>query len=707
MKRIKLLILLAIPFLNCFAQNLHKITLNGTTVSVEGDRLLPVEGEEQVWEIDLKSDTEEFQLISKNNSSRVEYKLNGNYVYAIPGGYINYIPYKGNSYGFYNSAHLVLVKDSLPITISVNGKVIATFRLKKRITYQKFNTPQNSVFNVGDTLDITKENSNGTDILISNISVEITDGHRIVNLKDGIITEKILGDKDSIDNCQIIYTIQYTDGYIDKKRTSNNVKIKKNNNGDIKFYIVGLIVVLLLLVALLSFRKKKQNNYNDDAESKSTNGIISSILFWKRGEKIEKKDKAEENDKTESPSQTNLLDTFQVDHNYTAHNLEAEVAIKDYVRQINELRSRISELERAQDSVTIPNASELGNRIKELEKSEKAKLKIIEDLSLENSRKLAENVELKNQLSVIISDNASKKDLRNKIEELKDDKNKLTREKQSKERDLVAARKDITNLKSKIKEKDDKISEINKQKDEAESNLRIEKESIIALQKKISSFSKQTYYIYAIDDAMHAVDSSLKCLFIGIRDENLMKRLAQPVLSGTAGLDTGLESYLNEWENSVYNNQKQFFGDDVLNLNDDFIKEKLAEFLEQLALRDSFGKLVRLYTMTNVGWINERMVAAGFNIDAIQTLFATFKNLFTLFNIEILYPRLFVDRFDSNHHKDNMRCEIFNYFEPSAELLAQLKKRENENLIVDVTRIGIPNSKTPTRRNAMVSLPNF
>lgn len=206
---------------------------------------------------------------------------------------------------------------------------------------------------------------------------------------------------------------------------------------------------------------------------------------------------------------------------------------------------------------------------------------------------------------------------------------------------------------------------------------------------------------------MQAVDSSLKHLFTDVCDENLMKRLAQPVLSGTAGLDLGLESYLNEWKSSVYDNQNQFFGDDVLNMTDDSVKEKLAEFLEQLALRDSFGKLVRLYTMTNVGWINEQMVKTGFNVDAIQTIFARFKNLLALFNIAISYPRLFVDKFDPNRHKDNMRCEIFNYFEPSVELLAQLKTRENENLIVDVTRIGIPNSKIPARRNAMVSLPNF
>ena len=705
MKRIQLIILLAITFCNCFAQNLHKITLSNTKVSVEGDRLIPVKGKNQVWEIDLKSDQEVFQLISENKT-KVAYELSGKFVNANPGGDMNKIPYKNNSTQFYKSAHLVLKKDSLPITISVNNAVIATFQLKKRITYQGFTLPQKNIFHVGDILNVTKENPKETDVVISEISIKIKDGKRTIDLADSTITEELLGNKDSIDKCQIIYTIKYADGNV-KKESSNNIKIKKISNGDKTIYIIGFIFVLIFLAALLFFFIWKRKYHNDEAESQSTNRIVSKILFWRKENRTDKKDKSEDRDQTGNSTQTNPLEEFQVDHTSTTHDIGAEVVIKEYIRQINELKSRISELEHAQDSVIMPNTSELRERIKELEESEKAKLDEIEELSSENSRITAENKALQDQLSATTFDNASKKDLRRKIDELNTEKNKVIREKQSKERELVDARKNLIALESKIKEKDDKISEINKQKDEAESKLRIEKNSTAALQNKINSFSKQTHYLFAIDDAMQAVDNSLKHLFTDVRDENLMKRLAQPVLSGTAGLDAGLESYLNEWKNSVYDNQKQFFGDDVLNMSDNFVKEKLAEFLEQLALRDSFGKLVRLYLMTNVGWINEKMVVAGFNVDAIQTLFARFKNLFTLFNIEISYPRLFVDKFDSNCHKDNMRCEIFNYFEPSEELLAQLKMRENENLIVDVTRIGIPNSKTPARRNAMVSLPNF
>lgn len=705
MKRIQLIILLAITFCNCFAQNLHNITLSNTSVSVDGDRLVPVKGKNQVWEIDLRSDQEVFQLISKNKT-KVVYKLSGNFVNVNPGGDMNIIPYVNNTTNFYKSAHLVLKKNSLPITISVNNAVIATFQLKKRIIYQGFTLPQNNIFHVGDTLNVTKENPQKTDVVISEISVKIKDGKRTIDLADSTITEELLGNKDSIDKCQIIYTIKYADGNV-KKESSNNIKIKKISNGDKTIYFIGSIFGLIFLATLLFFFIWKRKHHNDEAENKLTNRIVSKILFWRKENRTDKKDKSEDREQTGNSTQTNPLEEFQGDHTSTPHDIGAEEVIKEYIRQINELKSRISKLEHAQDSVIMPNTSELRERIKELEESEKAKLDEIEELSSENSRITAENKALQDQLSATTLDNASKKNLRRKIDELNTEKNKVIRENQSKERELVDARKNLIALESKIKEKDNKISEINKQKDEAESKFRIEKNSTAVLQNKINSFSKQTHYLFAIDDAMQAVDNSLKHLFTDVRDENLMKRLAQPVLSGTAGLDAGLESYLNEWKNSVYGNQKLFFGDDVLNLSDDTVKEKLAEFLEQLALRDSFGKLVRLYLMTNVGWINEKMVAAGFNVDAIQTLFARFINLFTLFNIEISYPRLFVDKFDSNRHKDNMRCEIFNYFEPSEELLAQLKMRENENLIVDVTRIGIPNSKTPARRNAMVSLPNF
>lgn len=699
MKRIVVLIFLTISCANVFAQNFHKIKLNGTTVTVEGDRLIPVKGKKQVWEIDLKKEQEVFQFVSENQS-KVTYVLSGKFVNSSDGD-SNTIPYLRNSKSFYESAHLVLYRDSLPVTISVNNEVIATFQLKQQRTYQKYSLIGNNVYSVGDTIKVNKEQPINTDVLISKISISLKRGNREIELIDGIVTDAIIEGVDSV-NCNIFIKVEYEDG----KKAPNvikNVQIKRKESPIWTIFLIVGGLFLLVVFSVFCIKRLRMEREIVVDEKKRHN------LFGKLFHQKEQSDNRNQNmdiSHVDTNNRNSSLGDFQVEHPQSLQDEGVEVVIKEYIRQINELKSKIKELEKTPSQI-IPDSTTLRDRIIELEESERAKLEEIDILSSENTDLKEENKNLQDQISAITSDNVSKKDLRNKIEELKGDKNKLIREKQSKERELTEARKTITSLETKVKEKDDKISETKKQKDEAESNLRIEKNTTVALQNKINSFSRQTYYLYAIDDTLQAVDNSLKSLFANVHDENLMKRLAQPVLSGTAGLDAGLESYMTEWKDTVYNNQILFFGSEVISMSDESVKEKLTDFLEQLALRDSFGKLVRLYLMTNVGWINEKMVEAGFDVDAIQTLFVRFKNLFQLFNIDISYPHLFVDKFDSSLHKDNMRCEIFNYFEPSEELLKQLKNRDNENLIVDVTRIGIPNSKNPTRRNAMVSLPNF
>lgn len=692
MKRIVIFISFAVSCINVFAETFHNIILNDTTVTVEGDRLISVKDKPKVWEIDLRNEEEVFQLVSKNRS-KVDYVLSGKFVNSSSGD-SNTIPYLKDGKSFYKSAHLVLKRDSLPVTISVKNEVIATFQLKQRKTYQKYNLIGDNVYFVGDTIKIKKDNPNKTDVTLKNVSISLEKANREIELKDGVVTDAIIDEGDSV-KCNVIIKVEYANGNKDIKEI-NDIIIRREKSKIWK--IIGIVGSCIAGFVVWGYCiKKRRKEKKIGANDKKCIFFIRKL--WPQ--------KANSNNRVQgrevSPDDKG---NFKPEPPQSLRDEGAEVVIKELTRQINELKSKLKEYEDS-SSLISTNTNSLQDRIVELEKSEREKLKEIEIFSSENTTLKQENKDLQDKINAITSDNASKKDLRNKIEELKGDKNKLMREKQSKEREITEARKTITSLETKIKEKDDKIAETMKQKDEAESNLRIEKNITATLQKKINSYSRQTYYLYAIDDTLQAVDNSLKSLFANVRDENLMRRLAQPVLSGTAGLDAGLESYLTEWRTSVYDSQKQFFGDDLLNMSNDSVKDKLTEFLEQLALRDSFGKLVRLYLMTNVGWINEKMVAAGFDVDAIQTLFARFKNLFQLFNIEISYPRLFVDRFDSNLYKDNMRCEIFNYFEPSEELSTQLKKRENENLIVDVTRIGIPNSKNPTRRNAMVSLPNF
>ena len=174
MKRIVILIFLIISCANVFAQSLHKIKLNGTTVTVEGDRLIPVKDKQQEWEIDLRKDQEVFQLVSENQS-KVTYVLSGKFVNTSDGDFQK-IPYLKNSNNFYETARLVLKRDSLPVTISVNNEVIATFQLKQRRTYQKYTPTRNRVYYVGDTIKINKEQPITTDYTITNVDIFLKKG---------------------------------------------------------------------------------------------------------------------------------------------------------------------------------------------------------------------------------------------------------------------------------------------------------------------------------------------------------------------------------------------------------------------------------------------------------------------------------------------------------------------------------------------------
>ena len=704
-KRIFLLAVVCSLWNISFGQNLDEILFSGDVITITGDRLKCVDPKNNIWEIDLKKD-ECFKLTSSNKKV-VTYRFTKECVlgqtdkewkkfYEIPHSTKAKVPCPD----FWKTARLNLSKDSLPMDLFANDNRIATFRLKENAQYQRINDLDKREYTEGDAINLTKSTESEKFITIDKEIIKLKYGNgSFYSLKNNIIPEDFVNGDNPV-SCEIIVSVTYING--DKKEfNKGSIVIHKKEGGWVKlvssikerlsFMLSIVVLIALLLIIFLGRNKIRKCWAAFTAKLSSRNQPTSFSVEQMPKESQEKID----------------VNTFQIEKdepNYDG-NSNDYIPVKYYRDKCNrilELEDKLREISEGQLELNT-----LREQIEKLKHSESAKLDEIEQLSNENAKQKEANEKLQAQLNEITIDSTSKKDLRNKIEELKGDKNKLIREKQSKERDLIEAGKTISSLENRIKEKDDKITEVNKQKDEAESNLRIEKNTTSVLQKKINSFSKQTYYLYVINDTLQAMDNSLRSLFKDVRDENLMKRLAQPVLSGTAGLDAGLESYLAEWKDAVYDSQRKFFGDDVLNMSDDLVKEKLTEFLEQLALHDSFGKLVRLYLMTNVGWINVKMVAAGFDVDAIQTLFARFKNLFNLFNIDISYPHLFVDKFDSNLHKDNMRCEIFNYFEPSEELLAQLKKRENENLIVDVTRIGIPNSKNPTRRNAMVSLPNF
>ena len=706
MKRIHIIFIL---FLSCAysvcAQQLHEIHFKGEEIiSISGDRLLPVEGKESTWKINIKNNTvENFKLVSEN-TAKVDYVFSGDYVvfFNTTGMHrSSQIPYLMDQKSFYGSAVLEIKRELLPITIKCNGKVIATFELPSvPKNYQNIEPFKKDTIYVG-----------------GNICLTYTEGKNLVKAKQTTLHlkaknhsysfegEEIIAKDVEPGEYKVVVDLTFEDGNSQKSIDCGSICVLEEINPLISFLkehlFLSIIACLVVLIALIAFVLRKMIPH-----------VIKYIKL-----RLGKRDIA---DSTQDDEGGNDIASYNIDHTHDDQQHNQEKPIEDVLKEkeslIEDLYKQIGKLQLQLDNVgqtliTPVNDGDLSSLKETVRTLQTDAQKYLDKIDEQTGtiHSLEQRItELTDENGSLRTDNVSKKDLRQKIQSLTEEKGKLVRERQRFEKDLIAARRDKELLEKKISEKDEAIDEANREKETWKTKFSIESNKSSQLQVRLNSFSKQTHYVYAIDDALCMVDNSLKTLFATVNDSNLMKRLAQPILSGTAGLDSGLETYLSDWRNLVYDNQERFFGDQVLNLKNDDVKNKLiTDYLEPLALRDSFGKLVRLYLMTNVGWINEQMVKAGFDVDAIQTLFAQFKNLFTYFGVELSYPHLFIDKFDSNLHKDNMRCEIFNYFEPSEDLRSRLSSRECENLIVDVTRIGIPSSKTSARKMAMVSLPNF
>lgn len=708
MKRTYILIILfflCAYSVNAQQPNLNEIHFKGTQItSISGDQLLPVEGKPLTWKINIESNTvETFKLVS-HNTSKIDYIFSGNYVvYTTKSGEqrSNTIPYLRDGKQFFQSAALEIKKDILPITVTCGNNVIATFELPSPAkNYQKIEPIKKDTIYVGGIIRLTY--SEGKNL----VKVKETTVH--LKAKDSSYSfegEEIIAKDVEPGEYKVVVDLTFEDGNSSDNIDCGSVCVLEEINPLISFFIEHLflliIVCFIVFIAIITFVLK--NKIQDTIKH-------IQLLLGKRD--IAKS--------THSEECGNDVASFNIDHNPDNQQQNEEKPIEDVHKEKEnfkgDLYKQTGKLQVPLDNVgqtlitpvseSVP--SSLKEKIQTIPSNAQYYLDKIEEQTGAIKRLEQEITELKEENSSLRDDNESKKDLLQKIKELSEEKIILVKKSKSFEKDLNKAQDDKKVLENKISEKDEVIDNANREKETWKTKFSIESSKSSQLQDRLNSYSKQTHYVYAIDDALCMVDNSLKTLFATVNDSNLMKRLAQPILSGTAGLDSGLETYLSDWRNMVYDNQESFFSGQVLNMKDDDVKNKLIiDYLEPLALRDSFGKLVRLYLMTNVGWINEQMVKAGFDVDAIQTLFAQFKNLFTYFGIVLSYPHLFIDKFDPNLHKDNMRCEIFNYFEPSEELRSRLSSRECENLIVDVTRIGIPSSKTATRKMAMVSLPNF
>ena len=386
--------------------------------------------------------------------------------------------------------------------------------------------------------------------------------------------------------------------------------------------------------------------------------------------------------------------------------------------EIEDLKNQVKELKEEEDKLRKQLADAIG-----CISAQEGKLKIADSTisklrtQIINHQKTindlnnlkSENEKLKNKNSKLLKEEDTINELKKKNERLSVMNQNLKNEAKKKETQFNTLSTRLQSSEKSKAAKDQQINTLTTDLDRLNHYLKKEQQRSGDLQLRLDGFSKQTHYLYLIDETLSNIEKTLPLAFGNVTDETMRRKLVQPIVVGTLGLDeSGMESYKMMWRDEVYNNQAKFFGKDVRQLKDDEVMELLREnFLENLALRDSFNKLVRLYLYSNVGWLNAKLVEAGFDVDAIQTLFIELKNMFNRFGVEISYPHLFIDVFDSARHKDSHRCDIFSIFEPTQELETMMRTQDGEALIVDLVRIGLPRSKTVTRRLPMVSLPNL
>ena len=322
--------------------------------------------------------------------------------------------------------------------------------------------------------------------------------------------------------------------------------------------------------------------------------------------------------------------------------------------------------------------------------------KLIKELQDQITQKNTEILSLKVQITerdnTISTLQCEKDELSLKLAKVIKDNKLLSDENTELNEKIEELRLEIDSLKSIIADKDKQI----------EQHL----QKIKTLQDQLASISRQNMYLLQIDDVLKEISDDILVAVENVEDDDLKKKLVLPLLNGVNGLDEGLTTYYKRWQDQVMKTQKNFFGKDLYEMTDDEVKTKLVSgFLKNLAQGDTFSKLTRLYMYIQADWINEILIKNKFNVDKIEQIFNRLKMLFNDFGIEIIYPRLFVDKMNDQQYTFDPRCEVFKLF-PINEEMRMLYSKQTD-LIVDIIQIGVKIPSEKYSRKAIVSIPNF
>lgn len=547
------------------------------------------------------------------------------------------------------------------------------------------------------------------------------------------ITESILENVKNAKKAILRYEIYCKHDYFTHTITGEIAKIDIKEEGfwsniwACSFCKVVTAIAFVLILAFLLIRRKKKNASGNAQKPK--NGFFRRILVFlgiadkpttddeqnkeqnellaQKDEEIQKsRARIEEiidkgGDDGGAPAPSHYLDEI--------NKLKEQLAQKD--EEIQKMKARIEELiDKGDHGGGTPDPRPYWDEINKLKEQLTQKDGEIASLNAgikeyeKKNKELQELLTQKNDRIAIL--NAALGEKNKRFEELQKEKNEL----QMRLTEAIKKKKEVTEENAKLA---DKVNSLRVEIDSLKAIIADKDKQIVLymqqinkLEEQLSKISRQNMFLLQIDDVLKDVSSGIMDAFENVVDEELKKKLVHPLMNGVSGLDMGLPTYYKRWQEQVMDVQDEFFGKSLYEMTDNEVKTKLVSgFLKNLAQGDTFSKLARLYMYIQADWINEILIKKGFEVDMIEHIFCRLKMLFNDFGIEIIYPRLFVDKMDDSLYIFDPRCDVFSIF-PISEEMRILYSRQSD-LIVDVIQVGVRIKSANYNRKAIVSIPNF
>ena len=684
MKRVLLLLLSLCVVSSAFAQN-GKITITSNEIKWECPNQIVTSEKGDTIYVAYGNDSEVVLVpeVSQLNRSALQTLLTADkkiFAQVVSSSNIRFYDHAGMLVSAngekINIAKVIIKKDELPIKLNFNNSSINVVEFdstnithcelirKRANVYQKLPNCQLDTLSIDELRDFSV---NGISLPTNNNAWEFTAKYFIDEkeciLQNGKIsmTDDLWASVKDNKNIKIRYEIGCEHRYFSHKRAGVYYEIcimqRNISSNEWSWWsytwrtIVGVSIIVLFVVVFIYIRnliKKKRKRFTQRIRNEYYEELTSSDDFETRIALI-----SQLLSNVDDKFRESVLSIIGIETTPSVPVSPKEPELPSPNPIIEKLNKKIEELN-----------SEITNLSKQI---------VDKDISIATLQ--GEKNELSLKLAKAIKDNKLLSDenttLNDKVEDL---------------------RLEIDSLKSIIADKDKQI----------EQHL----QKIKTLQDQLASISRQNMYLLQIDDVLKEISNDILVAVENVEDEDLKKKLVLPLLNGVSGLDEGLTTYYKRWQSQVMKNQKTFFGKDLYEMTDDEVRTKIVSgFLKNLSQGDTFSKLARLYMYIQADWINEILIKNKFNVDKIEQIFNRLKMLFNDFGIEIIYPRLFVDKMNDQQYTFDPRCEVFKLF-PINEEMRMLYSKQTD-LIVDIIQIGVKIPSENYSRKAIVSIPNF